>query len=245
MTTIELKARLDKANETADKKANLLAKYEKKWSDAYASIIAKGYDPDAGRYQCNGTPKHDDCYWAFCDLNDVEERIKATTKAIQKARETAKKWAVKLAAEEEKEREREQFPEVLKEFEKRLCALWDEYDMKRKNELVEEYKGVSWREFFQRHTASEYDLMNSDAEAIHKANMKSANASVFNLWQRVKETTGDVLECDLYTANGNSLEGMALNGTVKGVKGTASVETISAGGWNIQKYHFRVLVHKM
>jgi len=245
MTTQELQARLDKAQETIAKKSALLGKYQTKYSKLRQGIIDKGYDLDGGRYQFEGTSKHDDCYWSFCDLEDVEERIEVTIKAIQKANETAEKWRTKLEAEKAKEIEREQFPEVLKEFKKRLCALWDEYDMKRKSELAEEYKGISWREFFQRHTASEYDLMNSDAEAIHKANMKSANASVFNLWQRVKETTGDVLECDLYTANGNSLEGMALNGTVKGVKGTASVETISAGGWNIQKYHFRVLVHKM
>ena len=154
MTTQELQERLNKANETATKKENLLVKYQKKWSDAYASIIAKGYDPDGGRYQCDGTPKHEDCYWAFCDLDDVEERIDATQKAIAKAKETAEKWAVKLAAEEEKDKEREQFPEVLREFEKRLCALWDEWDMKRKNELVEEYKGISWREFFQRRLSS-------------------------------------------------------------------------------------------
>lgn len=36
-----------------------------------------------------------------------------------------------------------------------------------------------------------------------------------------------------------------LNGYIIGEDGVAKVQTIGAGGWNIQRYHFRTLVHEM
>jgi len=245
MTTKELQERLNKANETVTKKENLLVKYQTKYEKIRQDIITKGYDPDVDRYQMDGTPKHEECYWLMCDLDDVQERIEATAKAIVKAKETADKWAVKLKAEKAKEKEREQFPQALKEYEQYLVKMWDEWDMERLNRLKEEYEKLRYREFMNKYSLADYNLVvYSTKESIHKDNVKNANASVFNLWQRVKDTVGDVVDYNLHTANGNSMEGMAINGIVKGTKGTAEVTTIGAGGYNIQRYHFRVLVNR-
>ncbi len=56
---------------------------------------------------------------------------------------------------------------------------------------------------------------------------------------RVTEVVGEIKNADLYIGlNGE------LNGIVEGELGKCKVETIGAGGYNIQCFHFRVLVHK-
>jgi hypothetical protein len=58
---------------------------------------------------------------------------------------------------------------------------------------------------------------------------------------RVKEITGNINDASCLSIGGNG----EINGIVTGDKGKAKVETISAGGWNIQCYHFRVLVREL
>jgi len=58
---------------------------------------------------------------------------------------------------------------------------------------------------------------------------------------RVKEITGKITDVSWLTIGDNG----EINGVVTGEKGKAKVETISAGGWNIQCYHFRVLVREL
>lgn len=58
---------------------------------------------------------------------------------------------------------------------------------------------------------------------------------------RVKEITGKITDASWLTIGDNG----EINGAVTGEKGKAKVETISAGGWNIQCYHFRVLVREL
>jgi hypothetical protein len=58
---------------------------------------------------------------------------------------------------------------------------------------------------------------------------------------RVKNITGIVKDASNLCIGDNG----EINGIVIGELGKAKVETISAGGYNIQCWHFRVLVHKL
>ena len=58
---------------------------------------------------------------------------------------------------------------------------------------------------------------------------------------RISKVTGEIKDCEkLYIGSNGSI-----NGFVKGEKAAAKVETITAGGYNIQCLHYRVLVKKI
>lgn len=85
-----------------------------------------------------------------------------------------------------------------------------------------------------------YEFIHKTDEEILKKNMKDVRNLVVDLYQRVNNITGPVESwAGIYYNKG------ALNGIVVGQNGKAKVESILAGGYNIQRLHVRVLVHKV
>lgn len=70
---------------------------------------------------------------------------------------------------------------------------------------------------------------------------KEANKRYYNLVEKVTKITGKIKDASYLTIG---LDGN-LNGIIVGEDGKAKVNTIGAGGYNIQCYHYRVLVHKI
>ena len=77
-------------------------------------------------------------------------------------------------------------------------------------------------------------------EEFMKANLRDAEAFIIDLYNRVKAITGEVIDWSHIR-----YKGKALNGIVVGKNGKVNVETILAGGYNIQRLHYRVLVHEI
>ena len=78
-------------------------------------------------------------------------------------------------------------------------------------------------------------------EEIHKNNQKDGENLILDLLKRVTKITGAVTDWSgLYVTSGNM--GAVLNGKVIGEEGSARVESITAGGYNIQRLHIRTLV---
>lgn len=76
---------------------------------------------------------------------------------------------------------------------------------------------------------------------IQRDNEKSAESLVIGLYNRVYQIVGNITDCSRLQLSHNGY-GPILSGTVSGESGTALVETIGAGGYNIQRYHLRTLV---
>jgi len=76
-----------------------------------------------------------------------------------------------------------------------------------------------------------------DEEWLDKQLTEEMNNKLIDLITRVSKVTGEILDAsELKLKNGN------LNGYVVGKDGKAYVETIGAGGYNIQIFHYRTLI---
>ena len=77
-----------------------------------------------------------------------------------------------------------------------------------------------------------------DPEWLEKQIEQEKNNKLIDLMTRVSKITGEIVDASyLYIADDGNL-----NGYIIGKDGKASVETIGAGGYNIQCFHYRVLV---
>lgn len=132
-------------------------------------------------------------------------------------------------------------PDCLKDFRKTLVETWNKQDLQKKEDILsytETHKDWlqkwSWEDFYWANEATE--------DSISNLNLKNANVILADLIKRTFKKCGEIVSWKkLFVTCGN--QGFAvLNGLVEGTKGNAKIESIYAGGNNIQKLHIRVLV---
>ncbi len=73
-----------------------------------------------------------------------------------------------------------------------------------------------------------------DIQGIIKEDIKFKKQK---LYHKIGNKVGEVTEVELRCGADGTM-----NGIVRGDKGVVTIQTILAGGWNIQKLHYRVLV---
>jgi hypothetical protein len=78
----------------------------------------------------------------------------------------------------------------------------------------------------------------SDLDEILDKEVKVKKANIIS---RVEKAIGKIIDASYLKVAENS----ELNGIIVGENGRCKVDTITAGGWNIQCIHFRVLVKKL
>lgn len=150
------------------------------------------------------------------------------------------KVKAQLKKEYAKENAYRNSPKVFKILEKELTEKWTEFDKQYREKMREERKNLGYVDFFKKHSGADYEMISKTDEEILKKNAKDARNLVIDLYQRVNDITGPVKNwAGIYYSKG------CLNGIVIGEKGKAKVESVLAGGYNVQKLHVRVLVHKV
>lgn len=203
-----------------------------------------------------------------------ERDIRITTRELEDAQKALDSYKAQMAAETEKansrnipaiveflemwqSRVRESYIEALPRyiearaeyfaFNKEYCnwfnyermnATPEEIKAKREeNRKVEKKFKSSWNWI----TPYIKDKDQLDLDKLNKDLKKEADAKYDFIIERTNAIVGTITDAsNLHIgAKGD------LNGYIIGERGTAKVETIGAGGYNIQCYHFRTLIHKM
>lgn len=249
MTSKELQDRVNKAAETVEKKIATIERHKKqlvkkaqplegyidfnRYNDyRYDTELRNRYKQETGR----------DLYWDLCDYSDKLSDIEGAENSLKEAKRILANWNTKLDAQLEKESTIEKvLPPIFKQLKADLTDEWTKHDLLRQEKFFEQRATLSYKELATIYSYSERELLSStDEEGFRKANAKAAEIWIIDLYNRVKDIIGEVTDwSNIY------YRGKALNGTVVGNNGVANVETITAGGYNIQRLHYRVLVHKI
>lgn len=88
----------------------------------------------------------------------------------------------------------------------------------------------------------EYYIANFDLDKLNRILSDEKQGKYEDLINRVTAVVGEITDVSNLSIGRQQGE---LNGTIEGINGKCSVETIGAGGYNIQCFHYRVLIHKL
>lgn len=250
MKITTLQERIEKATAKVEKKENTIVKKTAQIQKKSA-MLAKKYGIDAetfDKYNREGFSEEasHEIYWTMCDIDYLKDDIARGAKEIEATKKTIEKYQAQLAGEIEKETIIiKEVPESMKQMQKELAERWDAWDIAYRDALRKEYAEQGYTEFIKNHRYSEYEYRNMTDEKIHETNMNDAKLYVIQLYYRIKDVTGEVTNWEGITMTVGAWGCPTLNGYVEGKEGRALVESIGAGGYNIQRFHIRTLVKEI
>lgn len=222
-----LKDRIEKAEERVTKKQNTI---EKK-----IALIAK---KESKLNSVNGN----DRFWLECDIEHLKEDIERLGKEIEETKKQIEKYNAQMSGAEEQEKMLKELPELFNSLREELVNRWDAYDKDHRDFLIMQYKMLGYSAFIKRYHYTGYNEKDFTDEKIHNDNMEAAKTLIIDLIYRVKSRVGEITDWSGIRATAGTGGFTVLNGYVKGTQGRCVVESIGAGGYNIQRYHIRVLV---
>lgn len=264
MTITELQERINKAEETIAKKNTLIEKRNKSIEKTMKKLHDLGYTSEdydsvqnemeeARANDFNGD-KFQEGYNYICDLHTYYESIRDAYKAIEETQEKINKYNNMMKAEEAKEDFINNLPENVIEFMNELEDSWNKYDMRRRDKIQamkhELYQYDNFSTEYKEGKAKMHQMFGSNwyedsfltDEQIKKDNKKAVKSLILDFINRVKDRVGTITSFANLHLNRDNQGFAILNGKVEGTEGTARVESIYAGGYNIQRLHVRVLV---
>lgn len=229
MTTVaeeklkKVEASLKAARERTEKRRNTIRKHEEYIKKMEAKLEK---DPGNDEYEYRIYSRKEDLRTSLVKLNELEKIEKGWEEKLVKAKAEAEKVSAIP-------------PKFLKYIED-LTKEWDEWDKNRKETLKKEYYELGYREFIKKYDYAKYTFIWTHEDETHLRNRRASEDLIKDLFARVERYIGTPDDFDYLYVNGFNL-----NGYVSGKGGKVTVHSILAGGYNIQRLHVRVLVHKV
>lgn len=264
MTTKELQERINKVTETIAKKENIIVKRNKSIEKRFAQLHKIGYTSNTlegilneldDEFNKNGhSEKRNEGYDIYCDLESDYSSIEDATKAIEDEKAKLAKYQEMLKKEEGKNDFIATLPENVIAFMNELEATWNKQDKYTRDLCKEMYRECynmdywsqeykEWKATMQKKFGLRYhDMMQRTDEEIEKTNKKAVESLILDFIKRVELVAGTITSFKNLHLSRNNQGFAILNGSVEGTNGNAKVESILAGGYNIQRLHIRVLV---
>lgn len=175
---------------------------------------------------------------------ESEEKIEIIWNFLMKWKESSREWY--------RENVKRYF-ELKKDYDKAEAELYAKYDNKPAYWVRSEFESNYYfgidsitREIAHLKTKYvngdyEYISYTINEDLLEKYLDKEVKAKYKALINSITDITGEITD-----ASGLRIGGKGdINGLIKGVKGNAYIQTIGAGGYNIQCFHYRTLVHKV
>ena len=209
--------RQDKINGTIARVEKRIAKLE---AMTEAEILKKYGYGDPSKVTAEENLRHAN-YWHSCDVNSAKEQLANNIRKLDEAKRLDERAVAQKAKKEAKIVTLENAPQVLKDFAKSWENRWYDYYS---NPKVRK-ENHDWRSL----------------EEIRTDCRKDAEWLVIDFMGRTAKKCGKLTDCQGLHLNSANI-GITINGFVVGEKGTAYVESILAGGYNIQCLHVRVLI---
>lgn len=265
----ELESKLNSAEERLNKAITLKGKYEAKVEKLKNQLEEAGYDIDLlDTYTWSQEPYEN--YELKYSYGYAKEAVRDSERKIKELTQVRDNWKTKLELQKAKDTEFESIPQVIKDFVHNWRLRAFKITMEQVAEYETRYKEIKklyddsfkygygsqeYKELMDKYKKSYQLLINTYSQLVRiiafKRNKeqelndlldKEEKAKIFDLIARVTKVVGTITD-----ASGLSIgyQNGELNGIVIGTDGKAEVETIGAGGYNIQIFHYRVLVKKL
>ena len=226
MTATEITERINKTQEAIAKIEALITKREQALPKAEANLAKT--DRSKNEYEW---------FEAHCKVSDLQEGIRVGKRKLQDKQKTLKTYQERLEKVVEEESKLMEIPEQLQKLREQVAEDLADIEKHFRDRIIADEKRMTYEDFCKRYSGRErYITKYLTDEEIEKEAYHRAKFWVLNLIRRVEDKVGQITKWHLFLAD------KSLNGWVEGTRGKAVIESIEAGGWNIQCLHTRVLV---